>query len=73
MVAVVEVTRERGDVPQSAFEITFPTAMIWGLMTVALSFAVTIVKERTQGTLLRLRIAPISRAQIWPARRSAAS
>ncbi len=64
MVNVVEVTRERGNVPRSTFEITFPTAMIWGLMSVALTFAITIVRERTQGTLLRLRVAPISGAQI---------
>lgn len=62
MVEVVEVTRERDDDagPRSSFEITFPTAMIWGLMSVALTFAITIVRERTQGTLLRLRVAPIS-------------
>lgn len=64
MVEVVDVSRQRGEEPQSAFEITFPTAMIWGLMTVALTFAISLVRERTQGTLLRLRIAPISRAQL---------
>lgn len=64
MVDVVEVTRDRGNQPQSAFEITFPTAMIWGLMTAALTFAISLVRERTQGTLLRLRIAPISRTQL---------
>lgn len=63
-VEVVDVTRDRGDEPQSPFEITFPSAMVWGLMSVSLTFAVVIVRERTQGTLLRLRIAPLTRAQI---------
>lgn len=64
LIDVVEVTRERGNVPRSTWEITFPTAMIWGLMSVALTFAITIVRERTQGTLLRLRVAPISGAHL---------
>jgi len=64
MVDVVEVTRDRHGEPQSAFEITFPTAMIWGLMTAALTFAISLVRERTQGTLLRLRIAPITSTQL---------
>ncbi len=50
--------------PRSSFEVTFPSAMIWGLMSVALSFAIMLVRERTQGTLLRLRSAPIGTAQL---------
>jgi len=65
LIELVDVTREeRGDRPHSAFEITFPTATVWGLMTVALTFAITLVREQNQGTLLRLRIAPLSRAQL---------
>ena len=64
LVRTVDVTRERGRAPRSAFEITFPSSMLWGLMSVALGFAITLVRERTQGTMLRLRIAPISRAQL---------
>jgi ABC-2 type transport system permease protein len=50
--------------PRSSFEVTFPSAMIWGLMSVALSFAIMLVRERKQGTLLRLRSAPIGTAQL---------
>ena len=64
LVTTVDVTRDEGRHPRSAFEITFPSSMMWGLMSVALGFAVTLVRERTHGTLLRLRIAPISRGQL---------
>lgn len=49
----------RETAPRSSYEVTFPAATIWGLMSVALSFAMLLVRERTQGTLLRLRTAPI--------------
>jgi ABC-2 type transport system permease protein len=64
LVEVVEVTRDRSNRPRSAFEITFPQAMVWGLMGVALGFAITLVRERTHGTLLRLRMAPVTRARL---------
>jgi ABC-2 type transport system permease protein len=50
--------------PRSSFEITFPSAMLWALIGCAATFAVSIVKERTAGTFLRLRLAPLSRAHI---------
>lgn len=50
--------------PASAFEITFPSSMLWALIGIASAFAVSIVKERTAGTFLRLRLAPISRMHI---------
>lgn len=65
LVTTIDVSRERGDVPHSTFEVTFPQAMVWGLMSVALGFAVTFVRERTQGTLLRLQIAPLSAAELF--------
>lgn len=50
--------------PRSSFEITFPSSLLWALIGISAAFAVSIVKERTAGTFLRLRIAPISRGQI---------
>ncbi|MEE9442520.1 MAG: ABC transporter permease [candidate division Zixibacteria bacterium] len=50
--------------PRSPFEITFPSSLLWALIGISAAFAVSIVKERTAGTFLRLRIAPISRGQI---------
>ncbi len=57
----VQVNREG---PRSAYEISFPQAMIWALIGVTATFAMTIVQERTRGTFLRLRLAPMSRAHV---------
>lgn len=60
---VVSVTADAAR-PRSGFEIFFPSALLWALIACAASFGVSIVKERTAGTFLRLRLAPITRAHI---------
>lgn len=50
--------------PRSGFEIVFPAMVLWGLMGCAATFAVSLVSERSGGTLQRLRAAPIPRASI---------
>lgn len=60
----VVAVSEEGEGPRSAFEVTFPAAVMWALVGVCMSFAISIVHERLTGTYLRLRLAPISRAQI---------
>ena len=50
--------------PRSAFEITFPSAMLWAVLGCMTTFAISMVVERRQGTLLRLRVAPLTRTQI---------
>ena len=50
--------------PRSSWEITFPQALLWALIGCTAAFAITIVTERTKGTMVRLRQAPVSRAQI---------
>jgi ABC-2 type transport system permease protein len=62
-IRMVPVT-ENEDGPRNAWEITFPAAMLWALVGVCSTFAISIVSERTRGTFLRLRLAPISRAQV---------
>ncbi len=62
-VDVVSVTADSAR-PRSGFEIFFPSALLWALIACAASFGVSIVKERTAGTFLRLRLAPITRAHI---------
>ncbi|MCP4684710.1 MAG: ABC transporter permease, partial [bacterium] len=62
-IAFVNVIKERSG-PQSSWEITFPQSLQWCLIGCAAAFALSIVIERTRGTLLRLRVAPISRAHI---------
>jgi ABC-2 type transport system permease protein len=53
-----------GTLPRSAFEITFPSAVLWAILGCMIGFAVSFVVERRQGTLLRLRLAPLSRTQL---------
>ncbi len=62
-IEVVSVVRE-GKRPASYFAISFPQGIAWGLMMCAMTFAMGLVTERTQGTLMRLRVAPISRSLI---------
>ncbi len=50
--------------PKNAFEVTFPQGILWGIVGCAASFGVGLVVERRRGTLLRLEVAPITRAQI---------
>jgi ABC-2 type transport system permease protein len=50
--------------PRSAYEVTFPSAVMWAMIGVCMSFAISIVHERIRGTFLRLRLAPVSRAQV---------
>jgi ABC-2 type transport system permease protein len=57
------VARERRG-PDNAFDITFPQGIVWGLIGCVMTFGVSLVTERTHGTLVRLRMAPLTRAQI---------
>lgn len=50
--------------PPSSFAVTFPQGIIWGVMGCALGFSISMVSERTRGTLIRLRVAPIAPWQI---------
>ncbi|MFA4985915.1 MAG: ABC transporter permease [Candidatus Brocadiia bacterium] len=59
----VAVTRP-GKSPASAFEVTFPSGILWGIIGAVASFAVTLVRERREGTWTRLRVAPISLTMI---------
>ena len=56
-VTVTSIER-RSEGPSSSFAVTFPQGILWGCIGCALSFMVGLVGERTQGTLLRLRVSP---------------
>jgi ABC-2 type transport system permease protein len=62
-VTIANVARERRG-PENSFDITFPQGVIWGLIGCVMSFGMSLVSERTHGTLVRLRMAPLTRAQI---------
>lgn len=51
----------RKEGPRSGYDITFPQGLIWGVLGCAMTFGIGFVSERTHGTLLRLRMAPIER------------
>jgi len=46
---------------RNAWDISFPQAMLWGVLGCAAAFAISLVRERTEGTLFRLQVAPIDR------------
>jgi ABC-2 type transport system permease protein len=63
----IDVTREidpksvEGQVRKlrSRWDISFPQAMLWGVLGCVAGFAVSLAQEREAGTLLRLQVAPI--------------
>jgi ABC-2 type transport system permease protein len=60
---VVPVTYD-GSVPRSAFEITFPCSILFAILGCMTTFTMSIVIEQKQGTLLRLRVAPLGTMHI---------
>ncbi|MBN2683969.1 MAG: ABC transporter permease [Pontiellaceae bacterium] len=62
-IPTVEIERERHG-PTNSFQITFPQAILWGILGCAATFAVSLVRERTVGTMQRLRTCPLSEGQI---------
>jgi ABC-2 type transport system permease protein len=71
-IETIDVTREipKGSTEalvrqlRSKWDISFPQAMLWGVLACAATFAATFVRERKQGTFLRLQVAPVNRAHI---------
>lgn len=58
-----EITVDRRG-PNNAYAISFPQGIAWGLIGIAAGFGISIVTERTRGTLVRLQTAPIKRTTI---------
>ncbi len=48
----------------SRWDISFPQGMLWGVLSCAAGFAISIARERSQGTLTRLQVAPIDKSSI---------
>ncbi|MBX3373602.1 MAG: ABC transporter permease [Phycisphaeraceae bacterium] len=55
----VDVARNRSGEPPTAFAVSFPQAISWALIGCAAAFGISLVVERTRGTLPRLLVAPI--------------
>ena len=49
---------------KSKWDISFPQSTMWGVLACAAGFAISIARERTQGTMMRLQIAPVSRSGV---------
>ncbi|MEM7782343.1 MAG: ABC transporter permease [Planctomycetota bacterium] len=49
---------------KSKWDVSFPQAMMWGILACVAGFAGSIAKERTHGTMTRLQVAPISKFQV---------
>lgn len=67
VITTSEVRAERSG-PPNAFAVSFPQGIIWGLMSCVMSFSASLVRERTQGTMVRLMIAPLAPAAILAAK-----
>jgi ABC-2 type transport system permease protein len=71
-IETIDVTREipKGSTEalvrqlRSRWDISFPQSMMWGVLGCAAGFAITMVRERKQGTFLRLKVAPVTRSQV---------
>lgn len=60
----VQRPKKNKDMPDNAYAITFPQGMVWGVLAAAATFAISLVVERTQGTLLRLKASPLGWTRI---------
>jgi ABC-2 type transport system permease protein len=49
---------------RSQWDISFPQAMMWGVLGCVAGFSISIARERSQGTMVRLLCAPVSRFEI---------
>ncbi len=50
--------------PLSAYEITFPSSILWGVLGCVQTFVISIVNERVGGTFLRLKVSPLAWWQV---------
>lgn len=71
-IEAIDITREVDPQSQagqlrkltSRWDISFPQAMMWGVLACVAGFSISVARERTLGTMLRLQVAPISKLQI---------
>ena len=62
-VTMADLQRQRTG-PRNGYDVTFPQAMLWAVFGCVMAFGTTFVSERVRGTLVRLRVAPLSRTQV---------
>lgn len=62
-VNVTEITDESKR-PRSAYELSFPQGVVWGLMGCVMAFGPSLANERIRGTMMRLSVSPLNRSSI---------
>ena len=62
----IDPNRQAGQLQKlrSRWDISFPQAMMWGVLGCVAGFSISVARERTLGTMVRLQVAPLSRFQI---------
>lgn len=55
---------EEGGPSMSPFAVSFPQGIIWGILGASAGFGISLVTERTHGTMIRLRLAPVTQGHI---------
>jgi ABC-2 type transport system permease protein len=53
-----------GPTARSGWDLSFPQSILWGVMASAAGFAMSLVREQTRGTLLRLQTSPLQPREI---------
>lgn len=65
IIETVDVAKPRtGESPPNSFSVTYPQGVLWGIIGATAGFAISLVGERTKGTMVRLRAAPIARSSV---------
>lgn len=50
--------------PRNGYDVTFPMALLWAVFGCVMAFGTTFASERVRGTMVRLQVSPLSRAQV---------
>jgi ABC-2 type transport system permease protein len=61
---VTRETRREYFGPRNSFDLTFPQGILWGIIGCVMTFGIGMVTERTQGTMVRLQMSPLTRAHL---------
>jgi len=60
----IPLTSDEHDDEPNAYAVSFPQGIAWGIMACSAAFALSLVTERTHGTLSRLAAAPMHRSSV---------
>ena len=58
-IKMLDVQPRPGNGPKNMYAVTFAQAIMWGVIGCCAGFAISLLTERTSGTLVRLRLSPL--------------